>query len=459
MAVVDLLLLHCAFLASFYIRFGSDVQTRLVNLHAYAEIFPLLSACTVLIVHVSGLYANWIRKSKPFLVHSAGTASGMIVLAAVVLSFWKHAVAVPRVIFPLAFAILAVLLAGSRLLGQYLHRLHLGGRRVLVIARDIETAFTLMRKFNAEAGWYRVDKVLTFDHLACLPSLLSEVDTVAIDELMEDKSHLVSMSAQAGKEILLVPGVGELLLFSSRTQQMDDLLLLSVAPLTLSSSQKAIKCAIDLAASGLIFVLVSPLLLLVYFVIRLDSPGPAIYKQERVGQNGKLFYMFKFRTMKFDAERYSGPVLACEKDPRITRIGRFLRASRVDELPQLLNVILGEMSFVGPRPERLFFVEQFTAETPDYHLRFNVKPGITGLAQIWGRYSTRMEDKLRLDLIYMANYSPMLDLKIIIQTLGVVVLRENAEGIVKSSEVKLPRIIPDHQLTPFSDSRRLGNAD
>jgi lipopolysaccharide/colanic/teichoic acid biosynthesis glycosyltransferase len=191
---------------------------------------------------------------------------------------------------------------------------------------------------------------------------------------------------------------------------------------------------------------VSPLLLLAYVMIRLDSPGPVIYMQERVGQSGKIFNVFKFRSMRLDAEKHSGPVLACEQDPRITKIGQFLRASRIDELPQLLNVMLGEMSFVGPRPERLFFVEQFAAKNPNYLLRLNVKPGITGLAQIWGKYSTAAEDKLRLDLIYTANYSPILDLNIIIHTLRVVLLRANAEGIQHSSDT---RLAPDDQVTPL----------
>jgi lipopolysaccharide/colanic/teichoic acid biosynthesis glycosyltransferase len=142
--------------------------------------------------------------------------------------------------------------------------------------------------------------------------------------------------------------------------------------------------------------------------------------------------------MQVDAENSSGPVLACERDPRITRVGRFLRASRIDELPQLVNVLLGEMSFVGPRPERLFFVEQFERETPGYRLRLNVKPGITGLAQIWGKYSTPVKDKLRLDLMYMTNYSPLLDMTIMIHTLRVVLLRGKEEGIKKPSLIKIP---------------------
>jgi exopolysaccharide biosynthesis polyprenyl glycosylphosphotransferase len=433
MAVVDLLLAHGAFIASFYIRFGLDLHSRVVNLQAYFQIVPLLSVCVAAILYFSGLYANWLRKSKSFLVHSCTTSAGMIVLASIVLSFWERAFAFPRAIFFIAFVILALLLTASRLLAQHLHKSLLGSRSVLILARDHETASTLARKLGEAACWYRVHKILTVCQLACLPSVLPEVDTVILGEMFRDRDQVVSQCAQAGKEVLLVPAVSQLLLFNSRTQLVDDLLMLSIEPPTLSAPQRALKNAIDLAVSVMLAVLTSPLMLLAYCIIRLDSSGPAIYRQERVGLNGKVFSVFKFRTMRLDAEKHSGPVLASEHDPRITRVGRFLRASRIDELPQLLNVIRGDMSFVGPRPERMFFVEQFTRQTPGYRLRLNVKPGITGLAQIWGKYSTSVEDKLRLDLLYTTNYSPILDLNIIIQTLRVVLLREGAEGVTTPS--------------------------
>jgi len=443
-AAVDILLLHCSFLAAFYVRFGLDLQTKLSYLHNYVQISTVLSACAVVIIHFSGLYDNWLRKSKSFLVQSAGAASAMIVLVAIVLCFVERAFAFPRTVFVIAFALLALLLAVSRLFVQHLYRNYSGSRRVLIIARDAEAAFTLIRKFSKETGWYHVEKVLTVDQLAWLPSILPEVDTVAIGEMLEDKIHIFGLCIQAGKQVLVVPAVSELLLFNSRTQQIDDLLLFSVNPPTLSGPQRAIKRVFDLAVSAVLSVLVSPLLLLAYVMIRIDSPGPVIYMQERVGLGGKIFNVFKFRSMKLDAEEHSGPVLACEQDPRITKVGRFLRASRIDELPQLLNVMLGEMSFVGPRPERLVFVEQFAAKNPDYLLRLNVKPGITGLAQIWGKYSTAVEDKLRLDLIYTANYSPILDFNIILHTLRVVLLRANAEGIQQSSGT---RLMPEDQVT------------
>lgn len=449
LAMLDIVLVHAAFVASFNVRFGIDLQAWRSALDSYARIFSLVSVCTVLTIDFSGLYSNWIRKSKAFLVYSAITSAGLIVLASIVLSFWQRAFEVPRTVFGLAFLIMALLIASSRLLCQRLHKSLPGAqRRVLIIENNEDSSSVLLRKFARTEGWYHVHSSLDIKDLDRLPSLLPEIDTIVIGENLPNQNSVLSMCTQAGKEVLLVPAVAQLLLFSSQTQQIDDLLMFSVEVPFLSEPQKAIKRALDLLISGLLLFLVSPLLLIVYVAVGLDSRGTAIYRQERVGQYGKLFEVLKFRTMRVDAETNSGPVLAREHDPRITRIGRVLRASRIDELPQLINVLLGEMSFVGPRPERAFFVEQFEQQTPGYRLRLNVKPGITGLAQIWGKYSTKVEDKLRLDLMYTANYSPILDMNIIIQTLRVVFMREGAEGV---QEPTLSELCPEQISSQFGD--------
>lgn len=436
MAAVDVLLVNCAFVTSFYIRFGCDLQSRLSNFQAFVKIVPLLSACGIATLYFSGLYTNWMRKSKSFVVHSALTSAGLIVLAAIVVSFWERAFELPRTVFPIAFAILAPLLAASHLLAQHLHKSFLGGRLTLIVARDAQSVSTLAKKFGQAHSWYLVHKILTVEQLACLPFVLPEVETVVLGEMFRDRDHVVSLCVQARKEVLLVPAVSHLLAFSSRTQLVDDLLMFSVQPPSLSAIQKVLKNTMDVLLSGVLSVLASPLMILAYCLIRLDSPGPAIYTQQRVGKDGKLFDVFKFRTMRIDAEEKSGPVLACERDPRVTMVGRYLRASRIDELPQLMNVLLGDMSFVGPRPERMCFVEQFERTTPSYRLRLDVKPGITGLAQVWGRYSTSVDDKLRLDLMYITNYSLILDLNIIMQTLRVVLLREGAEGVMSAAPIQ-----------------------
>jgi lipopolysaccharide/colanic/teichoic acid biosynthesis glycosyltransferase len=182
-------------------------------------------------------------------------------------------------------------------------------------------------------------------------------------------------------------------------------------------------------------LIVSPAFFIVGVIIKLTSPGPIFYTQERVGKNGCLFKIIKFRTMFRDAESQAGPVWAKKNDKRITTIGKFLRRTHIDELPQLINVIKGDMSIIGPRPERPFFVNKFKDNIPGYMERLSVKPGITGLAQCYYKYDETIRDvqkKLRYDMLYIKRICWMLDLKILFLTLGVRSFRRNAEGISKS---------------------------
>jgi sugar transferase (PEP-CTERM system associated) len=185
----------------------------------------------------------------------------------------------------------------------------------------------------------------------------------------------------------------------------------------------------DLLLAGTGLILTVPLLPVIAMLIKIESRGPVFFTQERVGQNGRLFVLIKFRSMYDDAEEVTGPVYADANDHRITWVGRWLRRTRLDELPQLLNVLRGEMSFVGPRPERPFFVQQFAKEIPYYTQRLSVKPGITGWAQINYPYGATQEDaveKLRLDLYYIKNMSLLLDLFIVLKTAKIALLGQGA---------------------------------
>lgn len=197
-----------------------------------------------------------------------------------------------------------------------------------------------------------------------------------------------------------------------------------------SPLQRRLKNAGEFVLAALLLVPLAPLMLLLALTIRLSSPGPAIYRQERVGERGRLFGLLKFRTMRVDAEAQSGPVWAAgDGDPRITGLGRFLRKTRLDEVPQLINVLRGEMSFVGPRPERPHFVAELRKVIPFYDERHSVRPGITGWAQVKSGYGSSIEDaqvKLEFDLFYIKHASFSLDLAILLDTLKVVVVGRGA---------------------------------
>jgi sugar transferase (PEP-CTERM system associated) len=192
---------------------------------------------------------------------------------------------------------------------------------------------------------------------------------------------------------------------------------------------RVMKRSIDLSLALVLAALAAPAMLLTALAVRLESEGPALYRQERVGENGRPFTLFKFRSMRQDAEQGGKPIWARDGDDRVTRIGRFIRKTRLDELPQLWNVLRGDMSFVGPRPERPFFVAQLAREVPFYQQRHVVKPGLTGWAQVKYRYGSSIEDameKLRYDLYYIKHLSVSFDLTIVFDTVKVVLFRKGA---------------------------------
>lgn len=195
-----------------------------------------------------------------------------------------------------------------------------------------------------------------------------------------------------------------------------------------NEATRRVKRAFDICVSlGLLLVL-WPLVLLAALAIRLDSPGAAVFKQKRVGQNGREFVLYKLRSMRLDAEK-DGARWASEGDPRVTRTGRFLRKSRIDELPQLWNVLMGDMSLIGPRPERMEFVRELEQKLPFYGVRHTVKPGVTGWAQVCYPYGASLEDsryKLEYDLYYIKHLSPLLETKIVLRTIGVILFPRGA---------------------------------
>lgn len=196
-----------------------------------------------------------------------------------------------------------------------------------------------------------------------------------------------------------------------------------------SSLKRALKAVMDYVISSLGLIISIPIMALVALAIKVDSSGPIFYRQERVAKNGKIFNLLKFRSMKEDAEEETGPVWAEENDERITRVGKVIRKLRLDELPQMINVIRGEMSFVGPRPERPYFAAQLKKEVPFYEKRLSLKPGITGWAQIQYPYGASKEDaleKLKYDLYYIKNMSLSLDMNIIFQTIRIVLFGRGA---------------------------------
>ncbi len=223
----------------------------------------------------------------------------------------------------------------------------------------------------------------------------------------------------------IVPDLYDVIIGQVRTNQIYGFPLIEILPQTMPAWEQAAKRGVDIFTSFLVLVGFLPLWLLLVILIRTDSEGPIFYHQKRVGKDGKVFTMIKFRSMVHGAEKMTGPVWASWNDPRVTRFGRFMRRLRLDEIPQAINVIKGDMSLVGPRPERPYFVEKLRKALPLYGRRLRVRPGITGWAQVKGEYDQSIEhvkQKLAYDLYYLENMSMRMDLKIILNTLYVMLM-------------------------------------
>ncbi len=195
------------------------------------------------------------------------------------------------------------------------------------------------------------------------------------------------------------------------------------------STYLALKRILDVCAAIAGILILSPLFLLTAILVKLTSRGPILFSQTRVGKDGQLFNIYKFRTMRVDAEKETGPVWAAANDSRLIPVGEFLRKAHIDELPQLFNILKGEMSLIGPRPERPVFVERFKSEITGYEKRLAVKPGITGLAQVWHKYDETIEDvkkKIKYDILYIKKFCLWTDLRILLRTVRVVFTGEGA---------------------------------
>lgn len=232
----------------------------------------------------------------------------------------------------------------------------------------------------------------------------------------------------------VAPKLTDVMLRGAKNITLFDTPLLLVKGTGLTPAQRIAKRTMDILISFCALLVAAIPMLIVAAAIKLEDGGPVFFKQKRMTRGGREFDILKFRSMIVDAEKYAGAVLATDNDPRITKVGRIIRATRLDELPQFLNILKGDMSFVGPRPERKVIADEYCKEIPEFAYRLKVRGGLTGYAQIYGKYNTSAYDKLRLDLMYIENYSLLLDIKLIILTLRIIFSKDSTEGIDKAVE-------------------------
>ncbi|MCL5291377.1 MAG: sugar transferase [Actinobacteria bacterium] len=440
---VDALLINLGIVSSFLLRFSGDLPA--FNFQAYTRLAFSITAVELVALYIYDLYDVERTGNSWDVLSSVMKAVTLGTLITVFISFFLGLFSFPRSVFVISWASQIVFLTGWRVFGARVLKIKWPTQRVLIVGTG-EAAREIMGELRRRSQWgyevvgltdrdgsmkgQPVEGVEVLGGIHDVADLIDEckVDRVIVAsptrhrEIVEELAH-----ASDGRLVVeVIPDLYEIYIGRLDHNLISDIPLVQLSRESAPDWVHLTKRLIDISLAVFGLIITSPILLASAIAIKLGSPGPAIYRQERVGQWEKVFKVYKLRTMVEGAEKLTGPALATEKDDRITPVGQFLRKTRVDELPQLINVIRGEMSFVGPRPERPYFVEEFKSTIPGYIERFKAKPGLTGLAQINGGYATNARNKLKYDLIYLHHQSLFLDLKIMLKTIKVLLTGRGA---------------------------------
>lgn len=424
--VADGLAYNAAVLLAFVLRFGWPLPPT--NLAAYETIVIPLTLGQLLIFFLVGLYDPAAERSGPELLGTVfkGLLLGSVALVA--LGFVMRAFAFPRSVVLVGLITALVLVWGWRRAAASILHVQWPERRVVLVGSGKEADIVMERLERSRRWGYRVVAVLD-EESEDLPLIVAELEPDQVIVTTPERHRVIlediASSPRFHGEVLVLPQLYEIHLGELSFGLIQDLPLIRLTAPPGPAWQYGFKMWVERIVAGLLLLVLSPVLAASALGVLIFSGLPIFYRQVRVGKDEEHFNLVKLRTMVPDAER-NGPVLAVSGDHRVTGIGAFLRNSRLDELPQLWNVLRGEMSFVGPRPERPEFVDEFAGEDPLYMERLQVRPGITGLAQVSGHYATTPRMKIRFDLMYIYHRSFALDLSILVRTIQVVLTGRGA---------------------------------
>jgi len=458
----DVVAVTATFIYSFAFRFHSyfipvDPAKGIPTWGSYVVVLPIFLAIHLGIFFLQGFYKSRLRRTKIDDFFSITINAALTILAVILLSGYFNAYAAGSApLFRMNIVKLSHLFLSVYFIGVILTISFLRNQIYFFMKRRFARGYNLRNVLVVGAGEMGVavaQKLFQYKDLGFVvkgfldnhksPGLLLPVNggvpvfgpVSELGKVIEAQGILevyVALELKNYPEILealqvvnkypvnvrLIPDLFQLLTLKANVQDLDGFPVISIDEVPLRGARRVLKRSFDLAASGLGLVVISPLLLVVSLIVKATSKGPVFYHQERIGLDGKRFNIHKFRTMVTNAEVKTGPVMCTPDDPRITKIGRLLRKFSLDELPQLANIFRGDMSLVGPRPERPEFVREFTDHIPKYMLRHKMKSGLTGWAQVHGlRQGTSIEKRLEHDFYYIQNWSFALDLKIIWMTL------------------------------------------
>ncbi|HDP69633.1 MAG TPA: sugar transferase [Actinobacteria bacterium] len=441
--VIDAILINCGIIFSFFLRFGGKLPA--FNFQAYTNLALFITLVQLGAFYIYDLYDPEKVQSGWDIFFSVFKAVSLGTLVTMSVTFFLRFFSFPRTVFAISWALLILIIGGWRILALRVLKIKWPTQRILIVGTD-EVALQLLKELKERSQWgyevvgliernakktdEKIQGTFVMGGIKDIVKLVKEccVDRVIITSPIRHRELLeeFAKSEETNVKVEAVPELYEIFIGKIDYSLVNDIPLVKLTKDPVPQWFFLLKRGFDIFLAVFLGILSLPVLLVVVVLIKLTSKGPVFYKQGRVGKKEKLFNLYKLRTMIVEAEEDTGPVLATKNDPRIIFIGKFLRRSRIDELPQLWNILKGDMSFVGPRPERPYFVDKYKKSISGYKERFRIKPGVTGLAQVSGSYVTMPGNKLKYDFIYIYHQSFLLDLKILLQTIKVVLTGKGA---------------------------------
>ena len=418
--LVEVLIVNLSLVAAFFIVYDRTTPLFQQSFSDYMSTMPLMTIAAVIYIDFFGM-THFFRKNRTDMIVVSFRFVFLVVITAAAIAFAFQWFTFPRWVMAVGSAIMLVVTIFWTVACLEISKRIYSKGRMLIVAKSKADADKIYIKIRHEL------KTLHINYLGFVKEADKAKVYRAIDkstEVMispsvkeETKSELFLYCANMDKTVYVIPQFADLIYTKFRVVQFHDMPTFMIDSLGLTFQQRLFKRFFDIVFSFIIIILTWPIQLLIALAVRLDSPGPILYSQERITESGRIYIVYKFRTMVQDAEENFGEYQSGPDDPRVTKVGRLLRNTHMDELPQFLNILFGDMSVVGPRSDRPSTIEAFESDIPGYNQRLKVKSGLTGLAQVYGKYNTDPEDKLRFDMMYIKNYSFVLDVRIILKTI------------------------------------------
>lgn len=427
-AITDVVLFHISVVLSFLVRYKWEIPYY--NYMSYESAMFYIFAVFIFLNILFGVYIlyNKARTDFLYLTIIIQLLMSFIIMATTFFGRWFT---FPRSVIGIIFIISTIILFLWRMIVFKLYERIDGTKKVMVVGSEIACKKAVHNFEHSKNRRHIITKANINNYYENVKANMDKVDIVYLaDQINDDeKRKIYELLIRNDKKLFLNTNFENLVLVNPNIMSIEDESVIEASNFRISPENDLVKRTIDFIVSLVLLVITSPILILSAILIKLNSKGPVFYKQTRITKDQTEFNILKFRTMSVTAEKDSGPVLASANDSRVTTVGKYFRALRIDELPQLINVLKGEMALVGPRPERPFFVSQFEQQNPYYYLRHNIRAGITGYAQVYGKYATDFNSKLNFDLLYIKKYSLIMDVKIMLQTIKILFDKVSSQGV------------------------------